>query len=427
MAVEDSYTKSLMHFNGPDESTDFIDESGKIWTHHGGADLDTSAPKFGTAAGEFNGSDAYITTPFVADFDFGNGDFTIDFWVKFLDTVEQHLIYFTEGAYYSSFDLYFVPSIPTSKLTVQILTIESNLYEIDYPYDFSLSTWYHIAVVRHGSTLKLYIGGVACTDTQDMGTDHMPSFDAGNNITVGVASGYYFNGKIDEMRCSNGVARWISNFTPPTEAYVYPSLEECLITIISSISSEEYSEELGFSITAAISGEDVNEEVLVTIGSIISMEEYYEDPGFLILSLISEQDLHNYYEECGLTIVSLVFEQHWHHYFEELELLLRAIVKSKLIEAAAPLVKGRDPKPNETAVLINKKIGFYLIGTDGDGVDIDQVSVRINSMTYTKVDLEFHYSGTPEQYFIEVEHPDFDYGQAVEVEINAKSLSGASL
>jgi hypothetical protein len=29
----------------------------------------------------------------------------------------------------------------------------------------------------------------------------------------------YFNGWIDEVRISKGIARWTSNFTPPTQPY----------------------------------------------------------------------------------------------------------------------------------------------------------------------------------------------------------------
>jgi hypothetical protein len=114
-------------------------------------------------------------------------------------------------------------------------------------------------------------------------------------------------------------------------------------------------------------------------------------------------------------------------YVESIEIGARAIVKSKLITPAAPKLKGRSPQQGETAVPINKRVAFYLMGIPGDGVDIDQVSVRINNVTYTKADPEFHYAGTPDQYYIEVEHPDFNYGQAVEVEVTAKSLCGVPL
>ena len=40
----------------------------------------TSQKKFGTASGEFHGSGDYLSLSNSSDFDFGSGDFTIDFW-----------------------------------------------------------------------------------------------------------------------------------------------------------------------------------------------------------------------------------------------------------------------------------------------------------------------------------------------------------
>jgi hypothetical protein len=46
---------------------------------------------------------------------------------------------------------------------------------------------------------------------------------AGAGLVIGRAfmdsDGYYFKGWLDELRISKGVARWTSNFTPPTSAY----------------------------------------------------------------------------------------------------------------------------------------------------------------------------------------------------------------
>ena len=83
MAVDDSYTKALLHFNGSDTSTTFTDESGKTWTGAVTAQLDTAQKKFGTASLLLDGDSDYISTPDHADFDVGSGDFTIDFWVRF--------------------------------------------------------------------------------------------------------------------------------------------------------------------------------------------------------------------------------------------------------------------------------------------------------------------------------------------------------
>ena len=73
MAVDDQYTKSLLHFDG-----NLTDESGKTWTAYGGAATSTAQKKFGTHALYLDGTDDYINTYGSSDFAFGTGDFTVE-------------------------------------------------------------------------------------------------------------------------------------------------------------------------------------------------------------------------------------------------------------------------------------------------------------------------------------------------------------
>ena len=83
MAVDDSYTKALLHMDGSDGSTTFTDESGTTWTANGNAQIDTAQSKFGGASGLFDGASDYLQTPYTADHNTGTGDFTIDQWIRF--------------------------------------------------------------------------------------------------------------------------------------------------------------------------------------------------------------------------------------------------------------------------------------------------------------------------------------------------------
>jgi hypothetical protein len=81
------------------------------------------------------------------------------------------------------------------------------------------NTWYHLAIVRFGSTFTLYVNGVS--ESTNNSTASIDS--AGLNWTVGVgsiANGDYLNGYIDNLRVTKGIARYTSNFTPP--AYELP-------------------------------------------------------------------------------------------------------------------------------------------------------------------------------------------------------------
>jgi hypothetical protein len=78
-------------------------------------------------------------------------------------------------------------------------------------------TWNHIAIVCSNGTIKLYFNGVNVGGTS---TNTMPT---GNCfITAGASvnySSYSYNGYQDDIRVTTGVARYTSNFTPPTQAF----------------------------------------------------------------------------------------------------------------------------------------------------------------------------------------------------------------
>lgn len=81
------------------------------------------------------------------------------------------------------------------------------------------ATWYHVALVRSSGSVLLFVDGVsqftALSDTRDLAAD------TGTPIIGRPGDGDFqgVNGWIDELRVSKGVARWTTNFTPPTAAY----------------------------------------------------------------------------------------------------------------------------------------------------------------------------------------------------------------
>src|SRR3990167_5725818 len=75
----DSYTQLLLHCDGVDAATTFTDEIGKAVTANGNAQIDTAQKKFGTASGLFDGTGDYLSLADSDDWNFGAGDFTIDF------------------------------------------------------------------------------------------------------------------------------------------------------------------------------------------------------------------------------------------------------------------------------------------------------------------------------------------------------------
>lgn len=77
------------------------------------------------------------------------------------------------------------------------------------------SGWNHIAFVCHSGMIKIYLNG-ALVISRAKYTYTFPS----GNLYIGSRfyNNYDFNGYIDELRISN-IARWTSNFTPPSKPY----------------------------------------------------------------------------------------------------------------------------------------------------------------------------------------------------------------
>ena len=79
-----------------------------------------------------------------------------------------------------------------------------------------VSQWSHVAVTRRENTFTLWINGAS------VGTASSTLSITSRYVSVGgqkSQSSYFSTGYIDELRISKGVARWTSNFTPPTAPY----------------------------------------------------------------------------------------------------------------------------------------------------------------------------------------------------------------
>ncbi len=216
--VPDDYTKSLLHFNGTNNGTSFIDEAGKTWTRVGNAVTKTDWKKFGTASGYFSGGNDRIYTPDNDDFAFGTGNFTIDLWIKTTQSTQGHIVYQGNDSGTASTVAFwirmnggkvdFTPdyrSYPSNHLIQSLANVNDG-------------NPHHVAVVRNGDTFTLYVDGVSQNSVTLAGFNMT---DSSNNLSVGKMGGTYYAyiGYVDELRISKGIARWTSNFTPPTAEY----------------------------------------------------------------------------------------------------------------------------------------------------------------------------------------------------------------
>ena len=203
-------TAALLHFNGADQSTSFVDETGKTWSGYGDAKLSASKNKFGTASGSFDGSGDYIASPSSSDFSFGTGDWTVDCWVNFNSVSSINTIVSSPS---SGGDNKFViwQDGYSNQITAYVGGTSTAAYWIP-----QTNRWYHIEVSRESTTVRIFIDGAqVASATRSANLDFSQVYIG----KYGGSSSYMMNGYIDEVRISKGIARHNSNFSPASDEY----------------------------------------------------------------------------------------------------------------------------------------------------------------------------------------------------------------
>jgi hypothetical protein len=220
----DKYTKLLIHSDTTDGRGTFTDSSpsGHAITNY---DVihSTTKSKFGATSLFISDELDRLRLADSPDWDFGTEDWTIDCWVNPTTAGSAGswggIVTFTDTTRANS------PFL----LNLRLQTTGRELYlgtsggaiVTDSNNTIPLTTWTHVAAVRSGDSIKLYINGVlGATSTGHSGQNHTSN---GAGIEIGSSwfgySAYYWDGYIDEFRISKGIARWTAAFTPPTRPY----------------------------------------------------------------------------------------------------------------------------------------------------------------------------------------------------------------
>lgn len=204
----------LLHCDGTNGSTTFTDNSSaaRTVTANGGAAVSTAEKYFGTGSAYLDGSGDYLS---LSDNDAWHmtGDFTVECFIRpsntsgFKDIIGQRT---------GNGSCPFVISQNGSALQAYISF--NNLSWAAAPAisggSLSANTWYYVALVRSGSSFKLYLDGSQIGSTFTASDSFT---NAASNLNIGGQNAaYQFNGYIDELRWTT-VARTISS--TPTSAF----------------------------------------------------------------------------------------------------------------------------------------------------------------------------------------------------------------
>lgn len=223
-----SQVELLLHFDGVDGAQVTTDSSSHnrtiAFSGGTGAQLDTSMTLLNGACLQLaGGTGDFIYAP-NAVLHFGASDFTVECWVR-ANTIpgsgEATIIsnYGSSGS--RGFDIRFASAsggILSSRWSFDGAT---DAGFASGPSAVVANTVYHIAVVRHGGSITAYLNGVGGTPNTTLGTTAISASAMGAYIGVTPDSPtvWAFDGRIDELRITNGFARYTANFTPPTAPF----------------------------------------------------------------------------------------------------------------------------------------------------------------------------------------------------------------
>lgn len=203
-------------FDGGNHSLSFVDKQGHIFTPSGAAEISTAQSVAGGASGYFDGSSSYISTPDVPEFNVGISDFTIEAWVRpdsgALVGTARVLGQMSSSGGNAMIQLLLGSGRPS--LLVFNANTSAHVAALS-PTVLSADTWVHIAGVRSGDNLLLFVDGTLAATTLLSASAVL--FDSTSRFSIGRAGDYaadYFKGYVDSFRFTRGIARYTSDFTP---------------------------------------------------------------------------------------------------------------------------------------------------------------------------------------------------------------------
>ena len=216
----------LLHGNGINGSTTILDSSPSpnTITAFGDARINTTIADPFNRTGDgiiaFDGNGDYLQMPVNAQL-LLNADFTVEFFNKcnlqaanYPSAIGSMATAFASEAASFHIDHSLYPgklSLYANGNETPILVSASNICD---------NLWHHIAIAKSGTIWRLFVdGNLEATNT--IRTDVISLQKNGTRIGWDGWNGIngFYNGYLDELRITKGIARYTVNFAPPTAAF----------------------------------------------------------------------------------------------------------------------------------------------------------------------------------------------------------------
>ena len=198
----------LLAGNGTNGSTFIVDSSPspKTVTAVGNTQISTAQSKFGGSSIAFDGLGDEITIAASSGFQFGTGDFTVEGWCYLLSaptTGYPDLFRDGNSAGFINFRQSTTFAITTNSAVVATA-----------PRGASINEWFHYAATRSGNTFRAFLNGESGTPATFTG-----AWGANGALFIGGGNVQQLNGHLAQVRVTKGIARYQSNFIPPTAPF----------------------------------------------------------------------------------------------------------------------------------------------------------------------------------------------------------------
>lgn len=211
--------------------TDANDDSNNAATGTLGSEaaVQTMVKKYGAGSIEFSPtafitpSQAQLTYPDIPAYTLGTGDFTIEGWLRLKSLTNTFI---TMASHYldAGNQRGWILRTRDDSTAIQFIYhtdgTAAAIKSIYRAFAFAIDTQYHVAIVRRGTEMRLFVGGARQGDTFYAGTDNI--HDSTQVLMLGnttVSSGDHpLDGFVDDFRMVAGTAMYWDDFEPPAQS-----------------------------------------------------------------------------------------------------------------------------------------------------------------------------------------------------------------
>ena len=208
----------LLHCDGTNGSTTFMDSSASPKTvTRTGTTVSTAQSKFGGASAIFSSPTDKLTVPSSSAFNFGADDFCVEAWIRPNSVTSDATRMIIDRGNFSDFTPWMLTQFNNNLRFAGSANATSWAFDIFADASLNVNTLYHVAGTRSCNVFRLFCNGVQI-GTQTVSTT---LFDGSNAVVIGNqnSNNLLFEGYMDDIRITKGVARYTSGFSVPTEAF----------------------------------------------------------------------------------------------------------------------------------------------------------------------------------------------------------------